>query len=377
MKKKMISLLLVLAFCMGFAVQALATGTSSETIDIGIQNKILRVLAAAEAEKEHYGLQSADFSLIAVGHEIPTYRVDNGNLIDAELQCLPVIVGDKMVAMLYVVQVSDEEVFVQLSKGLVTPIYQYVDEDDAFAIIYDDEGAYVSFDGTLFFLGKATSEDESKNSKNLVSAVTQQNLQTIATEEVKTEFTLDVSSYMQSLAQSRTTQAAYLPVEIIAQPDNTNICWAIASACIINYVKSKSYTYEDIVDKVTGGTQKGLNTVQTIQGMNDYYAMNYTPKNGASINKDLALQQLLAGYPIYGDFVVYTGITPGPAQPSGGGHAVVIRGINLLTSTFSVMNPASNITDYTMGSFSGGTWKFVSDYDGRTWELRSYGHYKG
>lgn len=377
MKKRVISLLMTIVFCMGIVVPALATEKSDNMLDSDIQSKILRVLAAVEPEKEVYGLQDADFGSIVVGCEIPTYRVTDGKLGDADLRCLPVIVGEEMVNILYVAQTPDGETFVQLSSGLVAPIYQHLDQGASFAIIYDDEGAYTYSNDTLSLLGKATSNGENPSSRNVIAAVTREELRTIATSAVQAELTLDVSLYMQSLDRTRATKACYLPVEIVPQPDNTSICWAITSACIINYVKKTSYTYENIIAKVTGGVHKGLSMIEAIQGMNDYYAMNYTPKNGTSINKNDALEQLLAGYPIYGRFEVYTGITPGPTQPSGSGHAVVIRGINLLTDTFSVMNPASNATDYTMGSFSDGTWKFISDYDGRTWQLSSYGWHKG
>lgn len=372
--KKILSLALALALCLGLAAPAVAVEVDDTHLDIDVQNKILQVLAAAEQEKENYGLQDVDFNAVSIGHEIPAYRVQNGKLVDADLRILPVIVGETMVSLLYVIQNPEEETYVQLSNSLVTQIYQYLKDGDPFAIIYDDEGAYIYTTNALFLLGKGNSEGVEKS--NLISRVGPQELQNIVMSTVQAKLSLNVDAYMQTVGVCRTTQAHYLPVEIIQQPDDTNICWAIACTAIINYVKKTSYTYQDIVDTVTGGVDKGLDTVAAMQALQNHYGLNYVPKNGTSINKDFALEQLLAGYPIFGAFEVYTGFTPGPNQPTGVGHAVVIRGINLLTNTFSIMNPTPTTTGYTMGSFSSGTWKYVCEFSGKTYELRTYGNHK-
>lgn len=88
----------------------------------------------------------------------------------------------------------------------------------------------------------------------------------------------------------------------------------------------------------------------------------YSSSNSFAINPSLILTYLNAGYPLYGDF-----------SRTGGAHAVVIRGVNSSTRTFSVMNPNPTTSGYTSGTFSSSNvLTFISGYSGSSYTLRSY-----
>lgn len=50
---------------------------------------MLRILASVEPEKENYGLEDIDFSSVEIGSEIPAYKVENGQLVNANIRLIP------------------------------------------------------------------------------------------------------------------------------------------------------------------------------------------------------------------------------------------------------------------------------------------------
>lgn len=96
---------------------------------------------------------------------------------------------------------------------------------------------------------------------------------------------------------------------------------------------------------------------------NDVFHTTWLYEYTTTIAPSTALTYLAAGYPLYGDFT-----------RTGGAHAVVIRGVNTSTKTFSVMNPTPTTSNYTAGTISSSNvWTFISGYSGSLYTLRSYG----
>ena len=110
-----------------------------------------------------------------------------------------------------------------------------------------------------------------------------------------------------------------------------------------------------------GGGNNTTYAYKVIYDMNYYFSVNYECTTTTKMIPAFVVEHILAGYPIYGSF------SPG--------HAVVIRGVNGNTNTFSVMNPTSG--NYEAGSIASDyTWSFISATTGNLFTLRCYGHYK-
>lgn len=364
MKKKMISLILVLALVLGICPAAFAVENTT-ALQEDIQEKMLQLLATAEPEKEMYGLAGVDFHQVSIGSEVPAYRVEDGELVSANVRLFPVLDDGEICSMFYVVQTPGEETYAQLSANLVVPIDQYTEQGDSFAILYDDEGAHIYANGILSLLGSAEGvTGGARLQSNAASILADECLQDITTSTAQTQQTLNVYEYMKSLPQPRIEQAKYLNVQIIKQPASENTCWAITSTAIINYVKKTNYSYKTIWNQFNGGANQGESITFCMSKMNQYYEMNYDPKeNGPTIDKNFAFAQLTNGFPLWGAF-------NGPKSA----HVAVIRGINLNTNAFSVMNPTASTTGYTLGTFSDGSWKFVSEHSGNTFVMYGYGY---
>lgn len=368
MKKKMISLLLVLALVVGICPAAFA-GENETVLQEDIQEKMLQLLATAEPEKEMYGLGGVDFHKVSIGCEVPAYRVKDGELVSADIRLFPILNNSEICSLFYIVQASGEETYAQLSTDLVVPIDQHTEQGDSFAIIYDEEGAYIYANGIVSLLGRTEEATGKTREGKSASILTEEHLKNITTCMSREQQTLNVYDYKQSLPQPRIEQAKYLNVQVIKQPSGENICWAITCTAIINYVKKTNYSYKTIWKQFNGGVNKGETMTFATAKMDEYYEMNYDPQTSvSSIDKNFVLAQLTNGFPIYGSF-------DGKADDgSTWGHAVTIRGINLNTNVFSVMNSTPTTTGYTLGTFSDGPWKFVSDYSGATYTLRGYGY---
>lgn len=149
------------------------------------------------------------------------------------------------------------------------------------------------------------------------------------------------------------------------QPQGSNYCWAVCAAVIVNKLKGSAYSYSQIANmfKVANptGTDVGANIDDVIFDMNYYFSVNYAANHTTKIAPVYAIEHLSAGYPIYGSF------SPG--------HATVIRGINSLVNTYTVMNPTSG--SYEAGSISSDfVWSFISVTTGKKFTLKAYGYYK-
>ena len=384
--KKFFSVLLSLTILASICAPCYAADIQSADISPEVQSQMLRILSSVEHEKDNYGLTSIDFSSIEIGSPIPSYKVQNGALSASDIQLIPLLSEGKLVSIFYVATLPDGEYYVQLSNELVSSIEAY-SSSNSFAIIYDDFGAYIYDNSTLHLLGEAetmaysaediiqhtymfpsqiisypNSTNSLSESSNSISCLASTELSAIKPKPIAVNTTLNVEHFTESLASPMATSSAYLPVEIIQQPSGTHICWAIAVTSIVNYIFNASNTYEGIVQLFNGGQDTGMVTENIFYRFNEVFHTVWLYEYTTKINPSLILTYLNAGYPLYGDF-----------SRTGGAHAVVIRGVNSSTRTFSVMNPNPTTSGYTSGTFSSSNvLTFISGYSGSSYTLRSY-----
>lgn len=383
--KRYLSILIILSILFSLCLPSYAAQENPPNIDANIQEQMLRILTSVEPEKKNYGLENVDFSSVEIGNEIPAYKVQNGQLVNADIQLFPLLSNKELVSLFYVANLPNGETYVQLSNELVSPITTYTDVNP-FAIVYDDNGAYVYTKSSLYFLGKREQSiysdediirhndqfpsqvylnDESfdDNSNNLVSCLTENDLYTIEVIPLTIDAVLNVENFAKSLPSTYAATSAYLPVEIIKQPSGTNICWAIALTSIYNYAYKSSISVESMVIHINGGVDRAMFIEDVFYRFAEVFRIIWLHQYTDTISPDNVLAYLNAGYPLYGAF----------KRPDNGGHAVVIRGISTTTKTFSVMNPNPTTSGYTAGTISSSNiWTFISGYSGSLYTVYAY-----
>lgn len=345
---------------------------------------MLRVLSSVIDEKEYYGLDDVDWSNIELSYAIPTYRVKDGTVCDNNMLLVPVVVDGTIVCHFFVVPVNNAETYVQLGTELVAALNTYKNFKNV-AVVYDDLGAYLYSENQLHLLGYAqppmlcaeVSQTDSaavaSEFVNLtpdqliveqVSTLNEEEFDIIECVPIETQDSLDVVTFLSSNPMPLSYTSKYLSVEIIQQPAGTYICWAIAMTSIINYLYNSNLEYSTIVNQLAYGVDEAMPINTVIANYNLHYDKTYTYQTSATRSPSFVLNLLVDGCPLYGSF------STGDA-----GHAVVIRGINTNTKTFSVMNPTPTTTSYTTGSISTtNIWKFVNAYDGYQYTLRAYAY---
>lgn len=146
-----------------------------------------------------------------------------------------------------------------------------------------------------------------------------------------------------------------------------SLVMAIAILCVTSVPAFASSTFNCKDDNVEEKMLKLLLSIEhEKENFNEWFNADYGYSYAANISKSFILNQLVAGYPLFGGF----------CRGNDNYHAVVIRGINTAANTFSVMNPSPTTTGYTAGTISSsGELSFISANSGYTYSLYNAGHY--
>ena len=374
--KNILIFILTICILLSATVCVSASEDSSSLLEGDIQDKMMRILASVEPEKENFALENVDFSSVTVGTSIPEYEVIDCQLVACSTKIFPVLSNGKMISQFFAWW-DGEDWFVQLDNSLVEKTIELVG-DTQFAYIYDREGVYVYSQGQTYLIGYAEQNDNIEDvdtiqeqtdvndlsERGLISDLPDEYMNTIDCSMKDTEVNLDVLSYMEnSPVELATENSAYLKVPIIKQPEGTHICWAIATVSIINYIYNYGWNYQHVVNLFNQGIDKGLPIKTVIANMNQHLNTNYSV-GGYKPRASKIIKNLTAGYPIYGHF-----------SSSDGAHAAVIRGCNKSKGTFSVMNPNPITNNYTAGTFVDmKKWYFKSSYSQKIYTLKNFGY---
>lgn len=369
MKKIITSLILCVSVILSICGSAYAI-EQTQPIDENIQDGMLRILASIEFEKEYYGLAEVDFSSVEIGSEIATYRVVGNTIQENDALIFPVLNNGNIVSLFYAIEQAPGEWYVQLEAGIADKIDTYADGQPC-AIIYENDRTYIYANEmvNLIDAGSMAAVSEA-NQIGAISAIPsvelgnidQVNIGEVVPNEMGSICTLDVHEYINTLYTPYDVtipNSAYLEVPIYQQPADTNYCWAICMASIVNCVRQTSYTPLEILDLVTGGVNQSMYIEQVVYYLNYYFSMNYTTRSASGLDSGYAVQILAAGYPIYARVTSTNNGTPF-------WHAMVVRGVNRVLNTISVMNPTTITTGYSAGTISAGT--------SNVWSTYSYGY---
>lgn len=237
MKRKIIALLLVLAF-----VMQPNRAFASEVIDNEVAEKtemILQNVVEIMAESEY-----------ALGYSIPSYMVESSGIIPAETDIYPVYANDEVVAFAsaFVAEIEEEQqVFVSCNAEYAEAFSDYVlnNPNEEVSLLYARDGAYIVdesnsfiklydwYDGSLEELNTVEVSDESII-KQLVS---------------KARIIVPVINLSRADTNLYVTQVGnYAHPSCQIGGCNEGLCWAASIAQIVKYHKGWPYSAEAIHD---------------------------------------------------------------------------------------------------------------------------------
>ena len=321
MKKRyfriVISLILAVVLAFGFTANAFAADFSKVSDEVDIKNKMTRILASIEHEKEYYGLKDVDLTNVSVGNKIPTFEVVNGKVMDSELGIYPILLNGKIVSTFVVGRDINNEWYVQLETNLVDLTNQAL-SSDKFAYVYDENGLSLISENIATRIIENNPDDiealdNTVLSRTALNTVSEYEHKKIKEQPLSVAFTLDSRNAPFARNTSRNTPG-YLEIDFFEQNSGEYICWCYAATAIINYVLNTSLNYNSVWYRFNGGVNTGLATTSVINNMNTHYNMNYTIQQSSTFSTSQAYQLLVNHKPLYADFV-----------RDGGAHAVVIR----------------------------------------------------
>ena len=338
-----------------------------------LREHMLRLLISIEHEKEFYGLKDVDLSNVTIGKRIPTYSVENQQLVDTNVQIYPILHEGKLVSMFFAITLPNGELYTQLGTELVKPLEPYT-QNGGFAIVYDDLGVNV-YNGYEIrqiainpMVQRNTNTAVLETGGSQATSALQNTLNNVSISELEADFTLNIMESPLAYNSSRAVVSRSLNVPIIRQPSGTSICWAIAVTSILNYIYNYNLTYSTIVNQFNNGQDSALAISTVVINMNSYYNTNYVRSSNTTPSITTILNSLALEKPVYGSF-----------RHSGNNyHAIVIRGANSSTRTFSVMNPTPNVNGYTAGTVSSSdVWTFYCPEGNATYTLSQHLRYDG
>ncbi|OKZ72633.1 MAG: hypothetical protein BHV93_04030 [Clostridiales bacterium 52_15] len=132
---------------------------------------------------------------------------------------------------------------------------------------------------------------------------------------------------------SEDDESAYVRVPAVKQTTDSN-CWAACMASILSVELGGNYTCDDLNSLLPSSSGATIPQVKNL--FPTHFNINYSTFTASasdlSFNLLPVLNKLGEGHPLFGGF-------NSPAQAAG--HAMVIRGINLGSNTYSAMDPAT------------------------------------
>lgn len=286
------------------------------------EEQLLEVLYGAELQKELLGLEKVDFSQLFICTPVNTYCFIDDHFIE----------GVKLYPIIY----KGETVFFalencgsfQITTAMVDMLNEYIVKGLDFCLVYDRNACYLFIEGGLSKLVVSEVPIENRDILDLEDSVSADN--ELVTLRQNNLLPLDYNQRVE-----RTETYIGCNVAYVKQEPGTDICWAAAVACIVNYKTKSSLTATDVVlDYGTGSS--GLKDV-FIPSVFEKYGLSYSFQETAPSNNVIS-NNLRQDYPIYGSFIVNTSSR----------HSAVIYGINVVGGYIYVMDPLIGFTSATM-----------------------------
>lgn len=322
-----------------FTTTSFATSDEELTISDNMNatlNSIKTVIQSIASEKEYYGFKDVDLTSIWLGKEIPTYSAENGELVRIQdSSYYPILDADGNLISIADTTIDDGEIIAGISAEFVDTIWHYAAGHEV-ALLYDAVGVSL-WDGNVIRLANAK---EMIQDRDLIDDIAAEKFLEISTSDLSKSFSLNISCTIQP--QGFEDSSIYLSAPVKRQDSDTLWCWAACMASMIQYETGENLTTNYVAGLYTNSATATAQMSEVKSRFKDFDLYYSSYGDGTNlVNVKIIWDSLYDDHPVWGGF---TGAI--------GGHAVVIRGLDLSAATFSVMDPAASGSNYRAGQMS-------------------------
>jgi hypothetical protein len=319
----------------------------SEMNDVYTQMR--EALSQQEERKIDYGFCEINFSEIMIGNEIFAYECIDNSLQMIKLAFFPLFVNERLIAFA-LVDYNDKELVVTISAHFANDIAPIISINESIAIVYDQKGCYLLTDSEYIFIREYSYH---VNERSMINKTTVHDAVSLVS--LKPMNTLGY----QNVSQSRNMKL--LNVSVVLQPANSLICWAASSACIGNYKTGSSDTARQVAEwwynPAPWNQSAPVATARSVLSLR--YSLNYRAYT-STISEAQMLRNIDDDYPLYGNFNYGAPLN----------HHTVIRGINVISSSISIMDPEFGFTTATRNN--NGQYRYIHPHGATTLTLVGY-----
>lgn len=335
MKKRFISMLCAFSLALLLAVPISAANHSPIAQD--------DVLAISTVARD-FDFESAfpisgyvDISSLWIGERIPTFEARNNSLYPLSISFYPILNESGVIIAHAMTSTVEGSSMSSISCQLVNSLNDFAKENfnSEFALIYDRDAVYAWCENEIALLVKNDFPIDIEN-RSYIEDIPTTCYSDIELARLTPATRLDRGSS----CYGADDESAYVRVPTVKQTTSSN-CWAACMASILSVELGGNYTCDDLNSLLPYSNGATAAQVKTL--FSTYFNINYNTFTASasdlSFNLVSILNKLGAGHPLFGGFDCTT---------SADGHAMVIRGINLGSNTYSAMDPAT-------ASYSSGT----------------------
>ena len=325
-------MVLAVSLLCSFIVPAFTANENSTAVPDDVKDAIELVVSTIAFEKESYGYADVNFSKIQIGEIIPTYTILDNREVQPSTEIFYPILDefDNLIALSIVCTDEENGTYAFLSSELISELNNYLGSNENIALVYDDKGVYCwnGISATLLANNDIAGGIDGRSS---LSDITTEELSVVKTNQIDAICPLKLNLDSPSTIANN-DEYAYVSVPLKKQPSGSGWCWAACMASIIQFEKGGNYTTADIGNKYSSGTSVTASSKEVQQWYKDY-GLYFSLHDDVRYQKNYVtiLNILGRGHPIDASFCLDFKYW----------HGVVLRGINVDASSFSVMNPTT------------------------------------
>lgn len=316
---------------------------------------LMEILNDVECQKSIIGLSEVDFAALKIGAPVQTYNYVDNTFKEAR-KMYPITYNNKLV--LWIIDNGGQ---FQVTTALVNEVNSAIEDNVPFSIVYDRSSSYLYANDNFVLVGSSALQDMTRAVLEPDSIMSRGDLKTTAlTENTALGYKASTNSDLVCASAYAKSAPIYYEcgVSYVSQNPPSALCWAASVASIANYCKGKSLNAVTVAKGYYGATDYnyGINPFEAPAVLGNY-DLTYSYKYEVP-SDNVILENIVANYPIYGNFVV--GLTT---------HAGVIYGTNVMSGYIYIMDPEFGFTSASKGT--NGYYSYTSGYSGTTVTLIS------
>lgn len=331
--KKLFCVILSLLLCANLVTLSFAMDTNQEHVSIEDLDAIETVLKAIAHEKEYYGFDGVDLSKLQLGTKIPLYEVKANKIYPIETTTFYPILDEfgKIVVISAVAAVFGEGPKAYISSELIPTISKYPDNSQI-ALIFDKIGVHC-WDGNSTVL---LEENSIPSGRTELSEVQLSEYNSVVIKPISPQCNINIDDVPLPIGYG--DEAAFVNAPVKRQPSKSNWCWAACMASIVQHETGTWYSCSQMANIYTTDKEEGA-YIEDVQDRLSSFGLDYTMCSDGYLTD--ILNTLGHGHLVYSRFVDYRV-----------SHAMIIRGIDFGSKTFSVMDPNASGDSYASGQIS-------------------------